>query len=71
MNTDVSSVVYLTELIRESRSFTLGFSEVLAEIFDGEILWTLVPDNSGVTKPGYVVRGSSTCFVRVLLCRVS
>ena len=51
--------------------FTL-VSEALVEDFDGEILWTLVPDRSAVTKPGYVVRGSSTCsVVSVVSCVVS
>ena len=70
MNTDVSSVVYLTELRREARRLPCVFSEALAEYFDGEILWTLVPDNSGVTKSDFVVRGSCSCFVRVPSRRV-
>ena len=50
-------------------------SEALVEDFDDEILWTLVPDNSGVTKSWFVVmlRGSWFVYVsrrvRRVVCR--
>ena len=60
MNTDVSSVVYLTELYKRISKFTL-VSEALAEFFDDEFSLVL-PDNSGVTKPDFVLRGRTSCL---------